>query len=170
MENERKKLPPIWAGFLVISLLFLWLGIRSSVIYKSSELETVNTYVCEKDITNEVSITDLPESYILHYNHKSYTIMKGRDTTIVLKRTSEDRNGIFEEAQKSLVYRENAYEIIKRDETVYKDTKRAKEISRLSIIHFILVGLPSYFVSLIIFLIAVFTFVVWKDEYKKYKE
>ena len=169
MENERKKQPPIWAGFLVISLLFLWLGIRSSVIYKSSELETVNTYVCEKDITNEVSITDLPESYILNYNHKSYTIMKDRDTTIVLKRTAEDRNGILKEAQESLVYQGNACEIVKRDETVYKDTKRAKEISRLSIIHFILVGLPSYFVSSILFLLTVFIFVIWKDEYKRHK-
>ena len=167
MENKKKALPPFWIVFLFISLLFLWLGISSSKIYKSSMIEAVNTYVYEKNITNEVLVSKLPKKYILNYNVSTYTIMKDRDTTIVLKNVLENNGDFSKETKESLVYRCTTNEIIRKVETVCKNAKRAKQISNLSISHFILVGLPSYFASLIFFLIALFIFVVWKEDFMK---
>jgi hypothetical protein len=168
MEKKKKCVKPVWLVFLVIALLFLWLGVRSSVFYNSSEITTVSSYVYEKDITNGILIDNDQESYILNYNHNTYTIAKDKDTTIILKSESYSyRKGISKDTMVSLIYNKSTNNLIKREEFVNKNAERAREIVNLSIIHFILVGIPSYIISFILFLITMFTFVVWKDWVKQ---
>lgn len=173
MKKKKNGLMPIWIVFLVISLLFLWLAIESSVIYKASNIETVSTYVYEKDITNSISIRDTQGNYILDYNHSTYTISKDRDTTIAIKSTSQSQNGISKDTRESLVFHNisnksnKIIKVVKRDEIVNKDSERARKISRLSISHFILIGIPSYIAALIFLIITILTFAVWKDSLKQ---
>lgn len=169
MKKEKHSIVSyIWIVFLVISISLLWLGIKSSVIYSSSDFAPISNYTYERNISNKASIKDVNKHYIIEYEHKIYTIQKDRDSTIILKSTLENKDDIFKTTKESLIYTKDSHEITHRYQTICRDNKEIHEISNLSISHFILVGIPAYFASIIFLLITMFTFSIWKDERKKW--
>ena len=163
MEKKELISSYVWVVFLLLTGLFAFIAVKSSVIYNEKDISPIVHYIHERKISDKDSFKKVGNMYFVEYNQKRY-IINDRDTIIHLGDIIEQDGNISKITKESLVYNQLHKELVYKKEEKLSNSKEISQISNISIFHFILVGIPSYFAAIIFLLITIFTFIVRKGE------
>lgn len=163
MEKKEMITSYVWIVFALVTAFFVFVAIKSSVIYSEKSISPIIHYVYETVISDNNSFKKIGDKYSIDYNQKRY-IISDRDTTIQLGETVDQNGAISKTTKEFLVYNQHQKELVYKKEDILKNSKEISQIVNISRSHFFLVGIPSYFAAIIFLLIAIFTFIVRKGE------
>lgn len=163
MEKKEMITSYVWIVFALVTAFFVFVAIKSSVIYSEKSISPIIHYVHEKVISDNNSFKKIGDKYSIDYNQKRY-IISDRDTTIQLGETVDQNGAISKTTKEFLVYNQHQKELVYKKEDILKNSKEISQIVNISRSHFFLVGIPSYFAAIIFLLITIFTFIVRKGE------
>ena len=163
MKKKEMITSYVWIVFALVTAFFVFVAIKSSVIYSEKSISPIIHYVYEKVISDNNSFKKIGDKYSIDYNQKRY-IISDRDTTIQLGETVDQNGAISKTTKEFLVYNQHQKELVYKKEDILKNSKEISQIVNISRSHFFLVGIPSYFAAIIFLLIAIFTFIVRKGE------